>query len=359
MRLLLKLGWEQVVLGFLPTEVSLEQLPKRFDQGDRHFTLAIKPILEGEAVVGGLVVVSDVTSELEAEKEQARQREEIQVFQRIARDRGGFLAFLEETGSIVERLRSERDLGAPEQLGLVHTVKGNASQCEVRSVADVAHELESLIVESRESVGRTQLYPLFRAWDALGLQVGALVGGADSRIEISHGELDRLIRGVETGLSAPDLVRRLRKLSDEPVTTRFARLGEHAERLAGRLGKLVPTIEVHAEDVRLPRSRYAPLWAGLVHVVRNAVDHGIEDTATRVAAGKPAQGTISFRTWADEHVAVFEIADDGAGIDWARVAAKARSAGLPAARPPRTCSARSSPRASPRSTPSPRRRAEA
>jgi two-component system, chemotaxis family, sensor kinase CheA len=332
LRLLLKLGWEQVVEGFLPTEVSLEQMPKRFDQGDRHFTLAIKPILEGEAVVGALLVVSDVTSELEAEKDQIRQREEIQVFQRVARDRGGFLAFLEETGSIVDRLRKERDLGAADQLALLHTVKGNASQCEVRSVSDVAHELESLIVESRESVGRTQLYPLFRAWDALGLQVGALVGSGDSKIELSSGELDRLVLAVKSGLSASELAARLQKLSDEPVATRFARFGEHAERLAGRIGKPAPTIEVHADDVRLPRARYAPFWSGLVHVVRNAVDHGIEGAAARIAAGKAPQGTISLHARTDDTAAVFEIADDGAGIDWARLTRKARAAGLPTER---------------------------
>jgi two-component system, chemotaxis family, sensor kinase CheA len=332
LRLLLKLGWEQVVEGFLPTEVSLEQLPKRFDQGDRHFTLALKPILQEEAVVGALVVVSDVTSELEAEKERARQREEIQVFQRIARDKGAFLAFLEETGSIIDRLRNEHDVGAAAQLALVHTVKGNASQCEVRSVSDVAHELESLIVETGAPAGRGQLYPLLRAWDALGLQVGALVGSADHRIELSQREVDRFIHSVEAGLSISEIVSRLRKLSDEPVDMRLARLGEHAERLAGRLGKPAPAIEVHADDLRLPRGRYAPLWTGLVHVVRNAVDHGVESAAARTAAGKPAHGKISFRAWTDDSVVGIEIADDGAGIDWARVAEKAEAAGLPVKR---------------------------
>jgi two-component system chemotaxis sensor kinase CheA len=332
LRLLLKLGWEQVVEGFLPTEVSLEQLPKRFDQGDRHFTLVIKPILEKDTVTGALLVVSDVTSELEAQKEQARQREEIQVFQRIARDRAGFLAFLDETGSIVDRLRSERGLGAAEQLGLVHTVKGNASQCEARSVSDVAHELESLIVETRTPASRTQLFPLFRAWDALGLQVGALGCGTESRIEISQGELERLIEGVKRGLSTSALTTRLQTFMDEPVTARLTRLGEHAERLAGRLGKPVPTIEVQADDMRLPRGRYAPFWAGLVHVVRNAVDHGVEGATARAAAGKSAHGKISFRAWTDDTFAVFEIADDGAGIDWTRLAQKAKAAGLPVGR---------------------------
>jgi two-component system chemotaxis sensor kinase CheA len=329
--LLLQLGWEQVVEGFLPPEVSLEQLPKRFDRDGRHFTLALKPILKDEAVVGALLVVSDVTSEQEARQEQARQREELRIFQRIASDKAGFLAFLEETGSIVERLRSEHGLRAAEQLALVHTVKGNAAQCEVRSVADVAHELESSIADTHAPVGRSQLFPLFRAWDAIGLQVGALVDRGRTSIEISQAELDRLIESVKKGVSAPELVSRLHMFHDEPVATRFARLGEHAERLAARLGKPVPRIDVQTGDLRLPRSRFASVWASLVHVVRNAVDHGVEDATARAAAGKTDRGTLSFRARVEDRAGiVLEIADDGAGIDWGRLATKARAAGLPA-----------------------------
>ena len=127
LRLLLKLGWEQVVEGFLPAEVSLEQLPKGFDQGDRHFTLAIKPILEKDAVVGGLLVVSDVTSELEAQKEQARQREEVQIFSASPATSQAFSRSSRRPGASSSAW-SEHDLDPAEQLALVHIRKGNASQ---------------------------------------------------------------------------------------------------------------------------------------------------------------------------------------------------------------------------------------
>ena len=74
LRLLLKLGWEQVTEGFLPTEVSLEQLPKRFDLGGRHFTLTMKPILRGVDVAGALLVVSDVPTVRGARLERAGAR---------------------------------------------------------------------------------------------------------------------------------------------------------------------------------------------------------------------------------------------------------------------------------------------
>jgi two-component system chemotaxis sensor kinase CheA len=330
LRLLLQLGWDQVTDGFLPAEVSVEQLPKRFDLGDRHFTLTVKPILDGEAVTGALLVVSDVTSELDVRREHERQREEIQVFRRMAKDRSAFLAFIEETGGQVERLRAG-DLRAQDQLAVVHTVKGNAAQYDVTSVAEVAHRLESTIVDTRAALGKHDLAALLAAWDAFVMRAAA-PAGSDAVIHLSRAELERILRDARGGASQTQLVARLQRLFDEPIESRFARLGEHAERLANRLGKAAPTITIDTNDLRLPKGRYASLWSSLVHVVRNAVDHGIESGASRAAAGKPAAGTLTFRAKLDGADVVMEIGDDGAGVDWERLAAKAHAAGMPATR---------------------------
>lgn len=211
-------------------------------------------------------------------------------------------------------------------------MKGNAAQYEVRSVADVAHELESALLDAHASPGMVSMAPLLDAWDALVRHVAPLVGSGDSTIELSRTELDRLVRDATAGVPSAQLATRLRMLFDEPVATRFARLGDHAERLASRLGKAVPALTIHTDDLRLPRHRYASFWAGLVHVVRNAVDHGIEAGAAQAAAGKPVRGNVAFRARLEDANVVIEVADDGAGVDWDRLAAKARKAGLPAGR---------------------------
>jgi two-component system chemotaxis sensor kinase CheA len=330
LRLLLKLGWEQVAEGFLPPEVAVEQMPKRFDLGGRHFTLSVTPILRGDDVAGALLVVSDVTAELEARKEQARQKEEVLVFRRIAGDKRAFAAFFEETGNMVERLRGAETLGAREQLGIVHTVKGNAAQYDVRSVAEAAHDLESAIADAGAPLDAAALHPLFAAWQATHDRVAGLVGTGDSVIELSRGELERILARVASGAPSSELATRLRMLFDEPVATRFARLAEHVERLAARLGKPAPRLSIRGEDVRLPQRRYASFWAALVHVARNAIDHGIEDPAVREAAGKPARGAISFQARLEDASVLIEVVDDGAGVDWERLAARARKVGLAA-----------------------------
>lgn len=254
------------------------------------------------------------------------------MFRRLAHDKAAFVAFLEETGSLVDRLRSGV-AGAAEQMALVHTIKGNAAQYDARSVADVAHELESEIIDAGAALDEERGRALFAAWDSLVDQVAPLVGSTDSTLQVGPGELERLIRAVAAGMPTSETVARLRMLFDEPVSLRFARLGDHAKRLAARLGKAAPQVTVHSEDVRLPRRVFSPLWAGLVHVVRNAIDHGIEEPEARAAAGKPSQGNVELRARLQGSDFVIEVADDGAGIDWARVAAKARAAGLPATRP--------------------------
>ena len=92
---------------------------------------------------------------------------------------------------------------AKEQLFLAHTVKGNAAQCELKSVADAAHEVESFIVEQGVRAGRDQLYSLFHAWDALCIAITSLVGTDASRVEITPPISSRSLS--QSGKASPHL----------------------------------------------------------------------------------------------------------------------------------------------------------
>ncbi len=90
------------------------------------------------------------------------------------------------------------------------------------------------------------------------------------------------------------------------------------------------TVDYHAEggDTRIDKLISDAIYSPLLHLVRNAVAHGIETPAARLAAGKPAAGRLSIRSRAEAGRVVLEIADDGAGLDRARILAKARQRGL-------------------------------
>jgi chemotaxis protein histidine kinase CheA len=115
----------------------------------------------------------------------------------------------------------------------------------------------------------------------------------------------------------------------EPAQKALLRLAEQGKSLARRLGKGEIELDVGGQDVRLDPQQWAPFFAELVHVVRNAVDHGLEPTNERLALGKPAHGSLSMKAKVEGEVLSFEITDDGRGIDWLGVAEKAKALGLP------------------------------
>ncbi len=67
----------------------------------------------------------------------------------------------------------------------------------------------------------------------------------------------------------------------------------------------------------------------MIHIVRNALDHGLETEDDRIQAGKSAVGNLSLEAGKDEDSFWIQIKDDGRGIDFTRIAARARAAGLP------------------------------
>jgi len=100
--------------------------------------------------------------------------------------------------------------------------------------------------------------------------------------------------------------------------------------LAQRLGKGSLRIEVNAQgDVRFDREKWAGFWAAFIHPIRNALDHGIEAPAEREAAGKPVDGKLSIAVRGDAQSITVELVDDGRGIDFEKVRAKASALGLP------------------------------
>jgi two-component system chemotaxis sensor kinase CheA len=82
--------------------------------------------------------------------------------------------------------------------------------------------------------------------------------------------------------------------------------------------------------VRLPPRRWAPFWSAFAHVVRNTVDHGVETSDKRRADGKPERAAIRAAIGRERDRILISIQDDGPGVDWQAIAARARARGLPA-----------------------------
>jgi two-component system chemotaxis sensor kinase CheA len=108
------------------------------------------------------------------------------------------------------------------------------------------------------------------------------------------------------------------------VFDRFPRLVRDAAR---SLGKEIE-FTVEGKDIEIDRSMLDEIGDPIVHLLRNAVDHGLERPDERVAAGKPAAGRLTLSAFRERSSVTVRVADDGRGIDRARVLGKARELGL-------------------------------
>jgi two-component system chemotaxis sensor kinase CheA len=283
----LKLAWEQVVEGFLPVEAALDQMPRRVEVDGRFYNLNYKAIVEAGTLHGALLVVSDVTLELERMRSDAEQRELLSVFERVMRDRGGFIEFFRECETLVAQVVDGEVTDPLLLMRAVHTVKGNCGMFGIASVVEVAHRIESAMVESRTLPDRGDVAALKSAWSVFAERVRRLSGTEEEAVvEIAYEELEELDAAAAARVPHAQLCELLTRLRLERGVVRLRRVAEQAKNLAERLGKGGLDVQVDAgSEVRFQAERWAPFWSAFVHVLRNALDHGIEMPDARVLAG--------------------------------------------------------------------------
>ncbi len=328
-----RLGWDEVVADVMPAEVTLEQMPHRIVRHSTHYHVDYRPIGTTEPHDQYLVVVTDVTADVEREHVEQDAREAIAVFHRVLVDRSGFETFFEEAGNIVELLVHRRtdDLAAVKRA--LHTLKGNAALYALPSIATMCHRLEDFIEQERCLPPAVAYAPLKERWEKLSSDVDKLLGNRARTIELDEEQYSGLEAAVRAGEPMAAMLRRVRSLKLESARHRLELFRDQAQRIAQRLERAEIRVEVDDRGVRLDARRWATFWANFVHAVRNAVDHGIEPAADRVAAGKPAEGQLALRTYEQNDRIVVEITDDGRGIDWTALAERATNLGLPTATP--------------------------
>ena len=156
------------------------------------------------------------------------------------------------------------------------------------------------------------------------LALHRLVGAGDDVAGAVRG-LRELVEGHRGGMA---LVRDgAMGLAMVPVRRAFAALPRIVRDVAAETGKTV-RLETAGEDVEIDKQVLDGIADALKHLVVNAVDHGCEDAATRVAAGKPAEAVVRVTARGVAGTVVLEVADDGVGVDEDRVRAKAVELGL-------------------------------
>ena len=189
---------------------------------------------------------------------------------------------------------------------------------------------------------------------ALGKQQHARAGADRASVRVDAAKLDRLVDlvgeliVVSAGTAAharrsrdAELVEACSVLSglveevrDSALELRMVKIGATFGRfkrvvhdVAHDLGKEIDLV-VSGEDTELDKTVVEKIADPLTHLVRNAIDHGIEPAAQRAERGKPARGTLRLNAYHDSGSIVIEVGDDGGGLNRERILAKAIERGL-------------------------------
>ncbi|HET6150890.1 MAG TPA: ATP-binding protein [Polyangia bacterium] len=322
-------GLESLVDGFLPPALMLEQLPKQMSCGERTLSIAYIPIAAGTGDFDQLlVVITDITDELARARMEHDNREMIQIFKRGSTDRLGTEAFFAEAGHMVEELDAGQTPDVEQRI--VHTLKGNCAMFGIDSMVQLCHDAESRLLEGDGVLVDADRRRIGARWDEV-VRLGRGLLGEKPRamVELAPADLEELVGAVKRGAPREQILDIAESWRHEPIAVRFARLADNVAQVARRLNKPLVTVHCEASGLRLDPVRWAPFWSTIVHAVNNAVDHGIEPPEVRAAAGKPAAGTLWLRACREGGELVISVRDDGRGVDWDRVAERARALGHP------------------------------
>lgn len=337
------------------TLVRIRLVPEAPLKGVRAFL-----VVQALRRLGDVLVVSPPLTALQAEQfghdfavRIATSSAELEI-ERVARGAGDVAAVRVGEGEAAAKVRATRDAGTParESDGLPPGPE-NADRAPHAAQRTPATRASHPVPrgESGPAAGEAAA----RAVDTAVVNAAAAGDTRQSRhVRIDLRRLDSLMnligelvvtRGrllqISTGLDDPALAesvtqasRLIGDLRDEIMTSRmvpvwqifdrFPRLVRDASRALGK--RIEFTIE--GKDIELDRSMLDEIGDPIVHLLRNAIDHGIETPQERTASGKPAAGKLRLSAARDRSAVVIRVSDDGKGIDRDRVLSKAKAMGL-------------------------------
>ncbi|WP_042428285.1 ATP-binding protein [Comamonas granuli] len=348
-------------------------LPREIGRPQPDGTLCIwelgwSPIASEDGTIARLMLcIRDVTELRQlARAAQAQQQELAIIGEILALERSKFHAFAASAGAFIaanqqlvhtaDQAPEERPAAIAALFRNMHTVKGNARTYGLLQLADAAHAAEQRYDTLRHDAS---------AWDsdALLADLSAVQAMLDIYQSVETVKLrDRSIAADEAGapssaLPHPQvqaLARQLHEAAGSADLQALQAITAHAARtlqqwgslrlaqalggtiaslpaLAAELAKEPPVVQVNDGHIAVQREIADMLRDVFTHLLRNAMDHGIEPAAERLRAGKPAAGRIEIDAALQGQALQLRMADDGRGLDLGRIQARAIEAGLLAA----------------------------
>jgi two-component system, chemotaxis family, sensor kinase CheA len=223
----------------------------------------------------------------------------------------------------VQAARTLQRQGDLRTLGEILVSNGVVTPAAAREIAEYQQEARATrITESSVRVEVELLDKLVNLTEGLFYSAGRLVESAGSECDCEKGQVIHQTLRVATQLH--NVAMNIRVQSFATVEPVLMRLVADLSSLSGKRVRL----EIMGRETDVDRVALSAIKDPLLHLVRNAVDHGIEPPQERLSVGKPMEGRITVRAARSADLVIVEVADDGAGIDLESVRAKAAAEGL-------------------------------
>jgi signal transduction histidine kinase len=366
--------WD-TVLELCPLDTITIDAPD--GSGPTEFRLRYHPMRAGEGgpVVRVLVVGTDVTEERALAKElETREKDGETSVKRFAEvlklGAETFRRFLNEcqtriaeASGAIEALEKKADdtEALRTLLRQIHTLKANARALRLQWIASSATDTEDALADLRDNarpgehpaletalVRLESLRQVIDDTEVLGTEVfgRSLDPGEvrsrerDLEVPVRVGRLETIIAMIRAAkaVSTPtvpqagSLLKKaeasLDTLRNVPARNLFQRFPKMVADLAAVMGKKLNPLRVNGSDTMLNVRMLDRVGDALVHLLRNAIAHGIEPTETRLSSDKPESGTIELSLTHVNETFVFEVKDDGAGVNYDDIRAAAVHSGL-------------------------------
>ena len=327
----MNLFWQNSDDGFYSSfDDTCTMLPNQILRSDNDqnsvATLAIKykPTYHRQSTVIDKIVVGieDVTDKLALERQQEQQASRVDRIQKATSNVEAFKNFVAE---VIVKKRSIDQCFAQKGDPLIlardlHTLKGNLAMYAFSDIAAKIHVLEGTELCSKSNDCREKWERIKDQWKFESIDIENVIGlrQFDNKILTSRKKIDKLKAVAE---KYPELKETVSSLELYPLEEVFQKYVDLVRRLSEKDAYKAAEITFDKSSAELRFAEIKMIDNGLIHIIRNCFDHGIEDAPTRFAAVKSEAGVIQvscFRTKRQElHLT---IKDDGAGIDGEKLA---------------------------------------
>lgn len=308
-----------------------------------HIELEYRPIKDGSGKLTDIICIArDATYEIELKKKISEQQAFVNTVMSIINNRQAFHDFVNQFRGLYKEIQkvfsqADAEVDIASLTRHVHTIKGSAALFYLDTITSIAHELETELSQIKGTRGFevirtffvqniTQLKDTLEKFISANISLVGKIGEPEERVrELPTEKITKISNALKQSLGAesPIYKQYIEEIVAEPIVNQFARYNILVNRIAEKLDKEVDYI-VNPSDIRLPVEPYSSLFSSLVHLFKNAIDHGIEKKEIRDLIGKSPRGKIEVSVQDQNNDVIISVRDDGGGIDVTAVRNKIR-----------------------------------